>query len=245
MSRRHITRRTALAALASFAPLTGHGWAGCPMEDAFAIEKGGLPATSAALANHKLTILALGGAATLGRPAHGPEFTWPARLERRLSEAFPDVAVTVPVRAVARQPDEALVDTVEGILKDVTPALVIWGPGGTAAARGGDLDTFLGTINDVVDKVRTDGADMILMTLQYAPSVSRVVNLVPYRMAVLHGGDDAGVPVLDRYELMRYWSDSGFLDLDTTNADDRIKVSRTLYDCMAEILATAIVDATK
>jgi hypothetical protein len=245
MSRRQIIRRTALAALVSLAPLAGASLAACPMEDAFAIEKGALSATSAALAKHQLTILALGGAATLGRPAHGAEFTWPARLQARLSDAFPDVTVAVPVRAVARQRDEALVDTVQGILSEVKPALVIWGPGGTAAARGGDLDTFMGTINDVVDKVRTDGADVILMTLQYAPSVSRVVNLVPYRMAVLHGGDDAGVPVLDRYELMRYWSDTGFLDLDATNADDRIKVSRTLYDCMAEILATAIVDATK
>jgi acyl-CoA thioesterase-1 len=100
-------------------------------------------------------------------------------------------------------------------------------------------------LNDVIGKVRLAGADLLLMTLQYAPSVSRLVNLYPYRMAVIRAGDDAGVPVLDRYELMRFWNDNDFLNLDATNADDRIHVSRALFDCMAEILGGAIVDAAK
>ena len=97
----------------------------------------------------------------------------------------------------------------------------------------------------MIGQVRAADADLILMTLQYAPSVSRLVNLGPYRMVVLRGGNDAGVPVLDRYELMRFWSDNDYLNLDATNAEDRINVSRKLYDCMAEILAGAIADATK
>ena len=83
------------------------------------------------------------------------------------------------------------------------------------------------------------------MTLQYAPSVARVINLFPYRMAVIHAGELADVPVLDRYELMRFWSDNGFLDLDATDAGDRVQVARKLYDCMAEILTTGIVDAVR
>jgi hypothetical protein len=103
----------------------------------------------------------------------------------------------------------------------------------------------MGTVSEATGKIHEAGADLILMTLQYAPSVSRLVNLPPYRMAVLRGGDDAGVPVLDRYELMRFWSENGFLDLDATNANDRLHVSRALYDCLAEILSNAIADAGK
>ncbi len=241
-----MTKWASLALLASLTVMNRPAFAeGCPVPDPFTISPNDLPATKAALAKGTLTVLALGGASTLGGPAKGARFTYPARLEARLREAFPKVTVTVAMRAVARESDAALLTSLETSLASVKPALVVWGPGGSAAARGDDLDTFLSTINEVIGQVRVADADLILMTLQYAPSVSRLVNLGPYRMAVLRGGNDAGVPVLDRYELMRFWSDNDFLDLDATNADARIRVSRTLYDCMAEILANAIVDATK
>jgi hypothetical protein len=222
-----MTKWASLALLASLTVMNRPAFAeGCPVPDPFTISPNDLPATKAALAKGTLTVLALGGASTLGGPAKGARFT-------------------VAMRAVARESDAALLTSLETSLASVKPALVVWGPGGSAAARGDDLDTFLSTINEVIGQVRVADADLILMTLQYAPSVSRLVNLGPYRMAVLRGGNDAGVPVLDRYELMRFWSDNDFLDLDATNADARIRVSRTLYDCMAEILANAIVDATK
>src|ERR1051326_2196160 len=240
MSRRAMHRRTALTALGSIALVRGTAVAGCPVPDTFTLEPGSLPATSASIAKRSLSVLTLGGASTLGGPAHGPEFTYPARLEARLSRALPGVTVTVTIEAGARKPDDVLLQSLEKALAVHRPALVIWGPGASAAARGDDLDTLMGTPGDVIAKIRGAGADLILMTLQYAPSVSRLVNLGPYRMAVIRSGDEAGIPVLDRYELMRFWSDSGFLDLDVTNADDRIRVSRTLYDCLAEILANAI-----
>jgi hypothetical protein len=217
----------------------------CPLPDDFSFEADDLAATSTAIVKGDLTVLALGGAATLGGPAAGAAFTYPARLEARLREALPKVTISVAVRAVARETDAALLAELETSLSIVKPALVIWGPGGSAAARGDDLDTFIGTLGDAIGRIRLAGADLILMTLQYAPSVSRLVNLPPYRMAVIRAAEDAGVPVLDRYELMRFWSDNDFLNLDATNASERIHVSRTLYDCMAEILGKAIVDAAK
>jgi acyl-CoA thioesterase-1 len=219
--------------------------ASCPAPDDFSFEATDLPATASAIAKGDLTVLALGGASTLGGPAGGVAFTYPARLQARLSEALPRAKVSVAVRAVARETDAALLAELETSLTTIKPALVIWGPGASAAARGDDLDTFMGTLGDAIGKIRAAGADLILMTLQYAPSVSRLVNLPPYRMAVIHTAEDAGVPVLDRYELMQFWSDNDFLNLDATNANERIHVSRTLYDCMAEILGKAIVDAAK
>jgi lysophospholipase L1-like esterase len=241
-----MNRLTALALLGSLTIAGGPAPAAtCPVPDDFTFGGGALAATTAAIAKHQLTILALGGASTIGGPAGGAAFAYPARLEARLRDALPGVAITVAVRAVARERDAALLAELDTSLAALKPTLVIWGPGGSAAARGDDLDTFTENLNGVIAKIQLAGADLILMTLQYAPSVSRLVNLYPYRMAVLRAGDDAGVPVLDRYELMRFWSDNDFLNLDATNADDRIHVSRALFDCMAEILGGAIVDAAK
>lgn len=219
--------------------------ASCPTPGSFVIPDDALPATKAAIGQRALTMMVLGGAATLGAPAHGSEFTYPSRLAARLTAEFPGLKVNVVVRAVSLQPDADVQKKLDADLAAAKPALVIWGPGASAAGRGDDLDTFIGDVSDTVGKIRSAGADLILMTLQYAPSVARVVNLYPYRGAVLRVGEDAAVPILDRYELMRFWSDNDFLDLDATEADERVKVARKLYDCMAEVLAESIAGAVR
>lgn len=219
--------------------------ASCPMPEPFIIPAESLPATKEAIGRGVLTILALGGTATLGGPAHGTEFTYPSRLAARLTEAIPGLTVNIVVRAVPRQSAADLELKIKADLVAIKPALVIWGPGASAAGRGDDLDTFIGDLTGTIGKIRSAGADLILMTLQYAPSVARVINLFSYRSAAIRAAEMAGVPVLDRYELMRFWSDNDFLDLDATEAEDRVRVARKLYDCMAEILTKGIVDAAR
>jgi acyl-CoA thioesterase I len=219
--------------------------AGCPTPDGFGIPTGDLPAAKAAVGKQALTILALGGASTLGGPANGAEFTWPSRLTARLSQAMPNVTFKIAVLAIPRLTEAELEEKLDASLTREKPALVIWGPGASAAGRGDDLDTFIGGVTGTIGKINAAGADLILMTLQYAPSLARVINLYPYRTAVVRAAEIAGVPLFDRYELMRFWSDTDFLDLDATKAEDRIWVARKLYDCMAEILAEGIVDAVR
>ena len=179
----------------------------------------------------------------MGAPAQGTEYTYPSRLKARLAEALPGVTINMVVLAVPRQSGVDLDLKLSAELAATNPALVIWGAGASAAGRGDDLDTFIGSVTQAVGKIQTSGADLILMTLQYAPSVARVIDLPPYRSAILQAGEMASVPVLDRYELMRFWSDTDFLDLDATAPETRVLVARKLYDCMAEILSKAIVDA--
>ncbi len=217
----------------------------CPVPDPFEIPHGGLPATQAGVAIGRLTILTLGGAATLGAAARGAEFTYPARLEARLRAALPKVEIKTVIGAATRPTVADTLTRLDADLAAVRPGLVIWGPGGSAAARGDDLESFNTMLAEVIRRVRLAGADLVMMTLQFAPSVVRVMNPYPYRMAVIRSGDMAGVPVLDRYELMHFWSGSGFMNLDATDAEDRVRVARRLYDCMAEILTEGIVNAVK
>ena len=224
--------------------LLGPAWAdGCPAMTPMVIPEGGLDATKAAIARKQLTILALGGASTLGQPAQGVAFTYPARLEVRLRAILPDVAIKVTTLAVPRSSELIMVTKLSAELAAHQPKLVIWGPGATAAARGVDPETFTAGVSEAIGKVHVVGADMLLMTLQYGPSVARLINLAPYRQAILKLGDTEGIPVLDRYDLMRNWSDNGIMDLDTTDPAERVHVARTLYDCMAEILTQGITDA--
>ncbi len=217
----------------------------CPAPANFSIAAGGLPAAAAAVRSGRLTILAVGGVATSGTPARGADFSYPARLAIHLGDALPGVRIAMSIHAIPREPSTAMRQKLQAVLAEGKPALVVWGPGGSSAGRGDDLDTFATYVDETAGAIRTAGADLILMTLQYAPSVARVVNLYPYRMAVLRAGEAAGVPVLDRYDLMRYWSETGFLDLDVTDPEERVRLARRVYDCMAKILARGIADAVR
>ena len=211
----------------------------------FAPAPDALPATVRAVAAKTLTIMSMGGAATAGAAARGGQYTYSARLEARLRDALPGVAVRVVARVLPPRARGDASLTIAEDLKEIRPSLVIWGPGGNAAARGEDSDSFIGMVEDTVRRIKADDRDLILMTLQYAPAIASVVNLYPYRMAVLRAADTAGVPVLDRYELMREWNGSGFLNLNATEPGETVQVARALYDCMGRMLAEGIVHALR
>jgi hypothetical protein len=123
--------------------------------------------------------------------------------------------------------------------------LVIWGAGGIEAAYGVDIDRMAAELDRGVAKIRAAGADVILMDVQYAPSIARVIDLAPYRDVVRRVAAEDDVPLLDRYELMLEWSNDGVLDFDVTDPEARVAVARRLFDCMAEALADGIVPAVR
>ena len=217
--------------------------ASCPAPDDFAFSIDALPATAAAIQRKNLTILAIGGTATLGAPAQGLEFTYPMQLAGKLGARLPGVTVRPVISAVPRQTAAELMSSLDVVLATEKPALVIWGPGANAAGRGESIDIFDEHIVRVIEKIKMAGSDVILMTLQFAPSIALVVNLPPYRSAIIRGAENARVPVLDRYSLMRFWNDAGFLRFDVTGHDERVQVARKMYGCIAEILTKSISNA--
>ena len=113
------------------------------------------------------------------------------------------------------------------------------------AGGGSDTDDLAETLQTGIERIRAAGADVILVTLQYAPSIARIVDLELYRDAIRRVGEANEVPVLDRYGMMRAWSASGLLDLDATEPEARVQVARALFDCLAAALADPIAAALR
>lgn len=217
----------------------------CPVPDDLALHGMSLPAAKASVAAGHLVILTTGGAASAGQAAHGAEFTYPSRLAEHLRAALPKVDINVVSRAAPRRSAAMTAAHLDADLAETHARLVIWGPGAIEAGSGLDIDSLAAEIVDGIGKIRHAGADLILMDLQYAPSIARVVNLPPYREAVQRVGAANDVPVLDRYELMRRWSQDGVLDFDVTDSAARVKVARRLFDCLAVVMADGIVEAVR
>ncbi|CAH2601865.1 SGNH_hydro domain-containing protein [Rhodovastum atsumiense] len=216
----------------------------CPVPDEIGLSGIVLPAARAAVRrDHRLVVLALGDGSTLGKAAQGPEYSYPARLQARLRQALPGVDVSVVTRAAPHRTAAAVVRSLDADLAGTGARLVIWNAGTVEAGLGTDPLDLADDISAGIALIRATGADLILVDPQFAPSISRIVDLAPYREAVRRSGASNDVPVLDRYELMRSWSNSGLLDLDVTEPGRRVQVARQVFDCLAAALAEAILPA--
>ncbi len=216
----------------------------CPVPEPLLLSGLSLPAAHAALAREgKLVVIALGGSATAGTAAGDPAATYPSRLQAGLARALPGKTVQV---LTGRTPRSLTgIRDLTGVVRDAGAHLVIWSTGAYEAAHSIDIDDFLASLRGGVAAIRAADADVILLDMQYAPSIARITNNEPY-LAALHGAAEAlDVPVLPRYQIMMHWSDSGLMDLDAQEPATRRQVARRVFDCLAALLAPAIVQAVE
>src|SRR5215467_14020096 len=111
-----------------------------------------LPHLAERLASHKpATIVAIGGASTIGKAAGSPDLSYPHRMEQDLAKAFPDNQITVVNKGV---PKQSAKDMFERFAPDVfaaEPVLVVWEVGIIDAVRGTELDDFTDTLQNGID----------------------------------------------------------------------------------------------
>ncbi len=215
----------------------------CSVPDGLAFSGFPLPRSKAAIdAGKRLVVLVVGGASMGGLAAGGHAYSVPMRLEARLRAALPGKDIAVVTRSVEGG-THATVGQMPALIHDTGASLVVWETGSRAAVAGDDVETFASDVEAGIDAAKGAKADIILMDLQYAPSIARVMNQTPYSNAIRGAAEMEEVPMLHRSDLMRAWSDSGELDLDASDPAKRVQVARKLYDCLAAMLATGIAGA--
>jgi len=218
--------------------------AGCRFPDDLALTGIDLPVSRRSVQAHRaLTILAVGGASTAGTAAQGEEYSYPSRLAVHLRAALPGVAITVVNRAQPAGTARARAARLDSDLAELKPSLVIWAPGSTEAGASDSIDSFAASLEDGVDKVQAAGSDLLLIDLQYAPSLARVINLSLYNAAISDAASAYDVPLLHRSALMQRWNDDGVFDLDHTPRAQMLSTIRRLFDCLATGIAEGVTAA--
>jgi acyl-CoA thioesterase I len=200
-----------------------------------------LPKTVAAIADRQpLSIVAVGGASTLGRAAGSPDLAWPARLAAALTGRFPAARVTVDNRAVARQTAQEMAARLEREVIPLKPTLVIWETGTTDAVQGTDLDEFRQAVQAGIDRLRASGAEVVLMDAQFSRQTHAVINFDRYESVLREVTDANEVPLFRRYDIMRHWAERGVFDLITVDRDKLPLIASRLYDCIGRAVADFI-----
>jgi hypothetical protein len=158
-------------------------------------------------------------------------------------KAGPTAAVTVVAATKPRQSASEMSESIEKLLLDEKPNLVLWQTGTFDAVRGLDPEEFRASVADGVETIQAGGADVILMNQQYSPRTESMVALGLYADNMRWVAREREVPLFDRLAIMRYWYDSGQIDLYAATKD--IGTAKLVHDCIGRALASMIIDAAR
>lgn len=206
----------------------------------------GLPGLAKRFHDHQpIVIVAIGGASTAGGAAGGAANAYPQRLQEALARRHPGVPVTVINKGIPRQTTREMVARFAADVLAAKPNLVIWETGTVDAVRATAIDEFTTALEDGISALRAREAAIMLVDMQYNPTLGSVIDFDPYLEALQHAADLDDVYLFDRYDIMRYWSDNGRFDLADVPRAKQALLAGEIYRCLGEAMADAIDRAAK
>jgi GDSL-like Lipase/Acylhydrolase family len=203
-----------------------------------------LPRVAAAVHQaHQLDILVVGaGSSTLMGPG-GTDLAYPARLQAILAKRLPDVKIRVATNVKPRRSAAEMEELFEKILMEEKPKVVIWQSGTVDAITGVDPEEYKTTLDDGVEALRDGGADVVLMNMQYSPRTESMIAIHAYVDMMRLVSQQRQVPLLDRFAIMKHWSEAGTFDLNA--ATKKVEMAARIHDCIAQLLADLLRDGAK
>jgi len=215
----------------------------CRVAEHLAVANFPLPHTAAGIASGKLDVLVLGaGSSTLPGP-NGANAAYPARLQQALAEALPGVTVKVATDVRARRTAADMVKTLRADVAAAKPALVIWQTGTVDAMLGVDPDAFSETLEQGIGIAQAAGADLVFVNAQYSPRTESMIALGTYAEDMLWVAVQHGVPLFDRFAIMKLWAELGTFDF--TTATNKLDMAQHVHDCIGRLLSDLVVEAVK
>lgn len=191
-------------------------------------------------ARQPVSIVAIGGASTIGQAAGSPDLSYPHQLGVELQRDFPNTPITVTNKGVPRQAAKQMYERFATDVFPQDPVLVIWEVGVNDAVRGTDVDDFAATLQSGLEELKNRAIDTILVDMQFSKSSSTLINFEGYLKALHRVGDLAEVYVFPRFEMMRHWSEQKVFNFDEVAPEDRAKLAARVYDCLGRKMADVI-----
>jgi acyl-CoA thioesterase I len=189
-----------------------------------------------------IRIVAIGSSSTAGFGASSPGATYPSRLEAELREHFPGHALTVLNRGVYSEELPNMIARFDTAVIAERPHLVIWQFGTNALMYDRPLSPDL--VAAGVARLKSVGADVVLMDPQYAPRVLAKPDRDALIARMAQAAKEYEVDLLHRYDIMRHWHEVEGLPFETFVTRDGLHLNDWGYACVAKSLGVAIAEAT-
>ena len=184
-----------------------------------------------------LTIVAFGSSSTFGTGASTPTATYPARLELELAQQFPMTPVTMINRGVVGDTAAMMLARLQSDVIAERPDIVIWQVGANDIEKAVPRDVLRAQIRLGLEQLRAAGAEVLLMETQWYPRLGEKSDWPDYRADLRQIAAEWGIPLIQRYEMMKSWIDQGLFKESDLLAADRFHMRDASYGCLARSLA--------
>jgi acyl-CoA thioesterase-1 len=191
-----------------------------------------------------LTVVAIGSSSTAGFGASSVTASYPSRLEAALNAKLPGVQITVLNRGVNGEDVSDMLARFDRSVIAERPDLVLWQLGTNAVLRAEKAASDAALIADGLKRLKATGADVVLIDPQFAPKVIAEPDAKPMDEMISIAAKQGSVGLFRRFAVMRYWHNVEHIPFEAFLGADSLHMNDWGYDCMARLLADAIVRAS-
>jgi acyl-CoA thioesterase I len=220
----------------------------CPPDADFLTLNRPLDAARAAVADGRLTILAMGSSSIEGVGASAPDLSFVPLLERGLEARLPGVEVTVVNRGIGGENAGQTAARFPAEIEAADPDLILWQLGANDVLQDRTEDAFLTDFRAGQDLLSESEADVIVIDSQRVPE-DRDLDFIRGRnpalgafaaLTALEAGR-VGYGVFNRFETMTGWA-----DVDNGGVGpDGLHLNDAGYACWAELTAESLAGALR
>ena len=198
------------------------------------------------VAEHQpLTIVAIGSSSTAGAGASTPARSYPSQLAVELKQHFRRNALTVFNRGVNGEEVADMLKRFDVAVVAAKPDLVLWQLGTNSVIRDHSLAEHERSIHEGIRKIRSIGADVVLIDPQFAPKVIVKPQATQAVELIATTAKREDVDLFRRYDVMKHWRDVDHIPFETSVAPDGLHLNDWSYACMAKGLGQAIAEAAQ
>ena len=187
----------------------------------------------------------MGSSSTWGAGASGPAANYPNQLAADLNARFPKHSFTVLNAGVGGEEVPDMLKRFDTAVVAVKPDLVLWQLGTNAVIRDQKTSSQDSFIREGLKKIRSVGADIVLIDPQFAPKViakPEAELMVSYIAATSKQED---IDLFRRFEAMKRWNVVDKIPMETFVSPDGLHMNDWGYACMAKGLGLAIAEAAQ
>jgi hypothetical protein len=166
---------------------------------------------------------------------------YPAQLQAALKDRLPSTPVNVSVEILVSKTAEDTGASLVKLVEAKGPTLVIWQTGTVDAIRAIDPDDFRTAVDEAVAALQKAGVDVILLNPQYSPRTETMTSLPPYLDNIRVVAQQHGIPLFDRFTIMRHWNEQG--DFDLFSPTHGVELAKRVHACLGRALSKFVIDA--
>jgi acyl-CoA thioesterase-1 len=165
---------------------------------------------------------------------------FPIQMAKDLEKAVPGLKVSVTVKGGRGMMASEMLDIIRSEFAAHHYQLVIWQTGTVEAVRNVPVGSFYQTLSDGSALVADAGADLVIVDPQFSRFLHANADLDPYTQTMQQISAQPGVILFHRFDLMRYWSGEGQIDLERTPKTARLKTVELLHSCLGASLSRLV-----